>query len=200
MLVHEPIRAQLLLGTYLCTMPIVCCRMFASSLSRCGLLPVFSSCSITPTTISSFMPSVSILKAPASGGGVASTPAATRAAFRGCSSLTAGGDDLETEVEETGDNGSSPTDECDRFIFLLGCCCSESSAGGVVAEAGGERWDDDRALLGTWMPSDVSDTDFRRVLYIMFEAAQTECRKHCEVFSRPQMRLGIVRFAVWVQS
>lgn len=153
-------------------MPIVCCKMAASSLSKCGLLPVFSSCSMTPTTISSLMPSVSILKAPPSGGGVASTPAATRAGFCDWSCLLkTGGDALEADVEEAGDRGSSMDDECDLLIFLDGCCCcwwwsDESSAGVVVAaEAGGERWDDDRALLGTWMPSCDSETDLRRVLY-----------------------------------
>jgi len=85
-------------------------------------------------------------------------------AFRDCSFFSPGGGDLEFDVEDTGDSGSSPTEECDLFSFLLGCCDSESSAGGVVAEAVGERWDDDRELFGTWMPRDESETDFRRVL------------------------------------
>ena len=48
----------------------------ASSLIKCGRFPVFSSCSITPTTISSLIPSVSTLLRvdgpPGDGGGVCS--------------------------------------------------------------------------------------------------------------------------------
>lgn len=49
----------------------------ASSLMRCGLFPVDSSCCRTPTTISSLMPSVSILvflELPGEGGGVCWAP------------------------------------------------------------------------------------------------------------------------------
>ena len=50
-------------------------RTVASSLIKCGLFPVFSSCSITPTTISSLIPSVSYLlrlDGSGDGGGVSS--------------------------------------------------------------------------------------------------------------------------------
>ena len=57
-------------STYLATASFVLDRTVASSLIRCGLFPVFSSCSITPTTISSLMPFVSYLVDP-DGSGVA---------------------------------------------------------------------------------------------------------------------------------
>lgn len=45
-----------------------------NSLIKCGLLPVFSNCSITATTMSSLIPSVSILRtlSDGEGGGVCS--------------------------------------------------------------------------------------------------------------------------------
>ena len=61
--------------THPATESLVVERTAASSLMRCGLLPVFSNCSMTPVTISSLMPSVSILvsyDAPGEGGGVCS--------------------------------------------------------------------------------------------------------------------------------
>jgi hypothetical protein len=51
-------------------------------------------------------------------------------------------------------------DECDRLTFFAAGWCSLD----VVAELGGERWDDARELLGSWMPSNGSDSDLRRVL------------------------------------
>ena len=61
--------------SYLDTASLILDRTVESSLIKCGLLPVFSSCSITPTTISSLMPSVSTLLsvgARGEGGGVSS--------------------------------------------------------------------------------------------------------------------------------
>lgn len=60
---------------YLDTASLILERTVESSLIKCGLLPVFSSCSITPITISSLMPSVSTLlsvDARGEGGGVCS--------------------------------------------------------------------------------------------------------------------------------
>jgi hypothetical protein len=102
------------------------------------------------------MPSVSILNPPVSpgdGGGVVS---ATRPAGR--SSLNFGTTGCDGVV---GDSGREPA-VCDRFNFFEGGC---SSPGGVVEGAGGERCEDDLELFGTWMPSNDSETDFRRVLY-----------------------------------
>jgi hypothetical protein len=64
-----------------------------------------------------------------------------------------------------GDAGRS-VELCDRFSFLGGRCSSPSipSAGGVAV------WEStlaERALLGTWMPKSVRETDLRRVLYGM---------------------------------
>ena len=60
---------------YLETASLIVDRTIASSLIKCGLFPVFSSCSMTPITISSLIPSVSILlrvEGPGEGGGVCS--------------------------------------------------------------------------------------------------------------------------------
>lgn len=52
-----------------------------SSLTKCGLLPVFSSCWIAPTTISSLMPSMSILLCPSLSGDGGGDNAAPRFGF-----------------------------------------------------------------------------------------------------------------------
>ena len=49
------------LEAHLATASLVLDMTVASSLIMCGRLPVFSSCSMTPTTISSLMPCVSYL-------------------------------------------------------------------------------------------------------------------------------------------
>lgn len=62
-------------STHLRTESLVVDRTVESSLIRCGRLPVFSSCSMTPVTISSLIPLVSIFLqfvAPGEGGGVCS--------------------------------------------------------------------------------------------------------------------------------
>lgn len=99
-----------------------------SSFIRCGRLPVFSSCSITPVTISSLIPSVSILilsVAPGEGGGVCSY--AVLPLLLGLS--TAKETDLvEEDVDNRGRNaavGEASSDACDRFIFLAGGCGGE---------------------------------------------------------------------------
>jgi hypothetical protein len=136
-------------GTYLSTMGMVGESTRASSLSRCGRLPVFSSCSITPTTISSSMPCVSILACPDSPPGDGGGVSATRPALLGrCSSKRSveglGGDAMD-EVEL----------ECVRLTFFAGCWWASLVEGGERA---------DRAAPGRWMPSDGSDSDLRRVL------------------------------------
>lgn len=60
---------------YLSTTSKVLHNTAASSLTSCGLLPVFSNCRMTPTTISSPIPSISILGSDdprGEGGGVCS--------------------------------------------------------------------------------------------------------------------------------
>ena len=129
-------------------------RIAASSFTRCGLLPVFSSCCIAPITISSLMPSVSTLFAPSlpgDGGGDNST------ARFGFSSLilmvvVLGG----LIMPEGGDS-----EPCDRFGFFTG----GSSPSTIVL--GGEGCDTARERLGTMMPSSESDSDFLLVLYGM---------------------------------
>lgn len=121
----------------------------ASSLSRWGRFPVFSSCWMTPTTISSSMPCVSTLACaespPGEGGGVS---ASRPELFGRCSSKARSGRVFDGEVS---DDVLDP--ECERFCFFAGCCMSVE---------GGERAD--RGAPGIAMPRDGSERDFRRVL------------------------------------
>jgi hypothetical protein len=130
--------------------------MAASSLSRCGRFPVFSSCSMTPTTMSSSMPWVSTLARsgtpPGEGGGVSTV----RPALLGrCSSrrraVGRGGDARGEELE------LEP--EWERLSFFATCWPS--------TRAGGER--EERGAPGRAMPSEGSESDFRRVLYGMLK-------------------------------
>lgn len=113
---------------------------------------------MTATTISSSMPSVSILggplqSAPGEGGGVFS---ATLPALFGRSSRILRGCCLEGLLTAM---LSEELLEGERFIFLDGGCPSLT---GVIV--GGERCEEALELFGTWMPSDSSDSDLRRVL------------------------------------
>jgi len=154
-------KGYMLLGsmgqTYLSTIGIDVASIAASSLSRCGRFPVFSSCSITPTTISSLIPSVSTFVCPDSPSGDGGGVSATRPAGFGCSLLNrkdeGRGGVVGVETFEVA--------ECDRLTFFEGGWCSPETE----AEEGGEgRCDDDRELFGSWIPSDGSDSDLRRVL------------------------------------
>jgi len=87
---------------YFLTMGSLCCRIVASSFNKCGRFPVFSSCSITATTISSFILSVSIFIAVGSrsdGGGVVSR---RRLAVGKGSCLIFGDKDFKGAVGEAG--------------------------------------------------------------------------------------------------
>ena len=146
--------------------------MAASSFSRCGRLPVFSSCSITATTISSFMPSVSIFTVVGSrgdGGGVVS---GRRLAVGRGSCLIFGDKDFEVAVGEAGADGAD--DKLSRFSFFGGGWSSSEERAVVLegmaaaAVAGGERCED-RQLFGMWMPRSDSETDLRLVLYGMVD-------------------------------
>ena len=134
--------------TYLATVAFSAIKTAANSFTRWGRLPVFSSWSMTATTISSLMPSVSIFGAtPPSkgdGGGVCSNKP-----FR-----------LARNAEFLSDNGSGDKEVCDRFTFFAG---GKSS----VAWAPFEREGDRREEFGRWMPNDGRDSDLRRVLYGM---------------------------------
>ena len=72
---------------------------------RCGLFPVFSNCSMTAMTMSSLMPSVSILRvmqtSPGEGGGVYSFLILCGKAV----GISAGGERVVDRGEETGDGG-----------------------------------------------------------------------------------------------
>ena len=124
--------------TYPATLSLVVLRTTASSLIRCGLFPVFSNCSITPVTISSFVPSVSIFAsvlAPGEGGGVCSKvtlPPLLGASTRATSVVGgADGDSFDGEVGDVVAGG------CERLIFFVGGGCDAS----VVFDGleGGER-------------------------------------------------------------
>jgi len=119
----------------------------ASSLSRWGRLPVFSSCSITPTTISSSMPCVSTFVCPDSPPGDGGGVSAARPALLGrCSSMR-------NVVVRGGDVRDAREFECVRFTFFAGWVSASAVEGDV------------RAVLGRLIPSDGSDNDLRRVLY-----------------------------------
>lgn len=121
----------------------------ASSFSRWGRLPVFSSCSITPTTISSSMPWVSTLVCPDSPPGEGGGVSATRPELFGRESSK------RSAIERCGDAMDDVELEWVRLTFFAGCC--------VSLVEGGERADE-REAPGRWMPSDGSDSDFLRVL------------------------------------
>ena len=100
-------------------------RTVESSLIKCGLFPVCSSCSITPITISSLMPSVSTLpsvEARGEGGGVFSY--ATRPLLLGRSANDTalvefeGADDFGLD----GDMGECEFDVYDLLVFFAGGC------------------------------------------------------------------------------
>lgn len=104
----------------------------ASSLTRCGLLPVFSICCMVPTTISSLMPSVSILLLPSvtgEGGGDNSV------ARRGRSSLQ--------RIDVVRGGLISPkvgdVEPCDRFGFFTG-----GSSPSITVSGGVGAWVRDR--------------------------------------------------------
>lgn len=143
---------RLLKITYLSTIGMVDERTVASSRSRCGRLPVFSSCSITATTMVSSMPSVSTLVSanipPGDGGGVC---AATRPVLLDPFSMRSGSE-RGGEVASLSDEDEVET-ECVRLTFF---------EGGESAADGGERAD--RGAPGSAMPSEGSDSDLRRVL------------------------------------
>jgi hypothetical protein len=103
-------------GTYLSTMGMMGDRTRASSFSRWGRLPVFWSCSITPTTISSSIPWVSILVVPDSPPGDGGGVSATRPELLGrCSSKR-------SAAGRCGDGSADEREpECERFCFFAAC-------------------------------------------------------------------------------
>lgn len=119
---------------------------------------------MTPTTISSFMPSVSTLEmdwSPGDGGGVVSA----MRLLDGSRSCLIFGDDKALGEDMAGDCGAAELELSLRFNFLVGGgWVLLSSKGVVVTVAGGERCEVDLELFGMWMPSSESETDFRLVL------------------------------------
>jgi len=136
---------------YLSTAGTVGDKTAASSLTRCGLFPVLSSCLNAPTTMSSLMPSVSILLSPSRKGEGGGDNSATVLGFSSFIRM----------FVVRGGLISPETDEvvpCDHFVFLIG----RSSPSTIVL--GGEGCDAPLARLGTVMPSSDSESDFRLVL------------------------------------
>lgn len=116
---------------------------------------------MTAITISSLMPSMSTLRAistsPGDGGGVCSS-----LILCGCGSRLecAGGDRAGDRGLETGERGASSV--CDRFCFFVGGIGDRSSDTVDFEFARCSRVE-----LGTCMPSEDREIDFRRVLYGM---------------------------------
>lgn len=112
-------RGSMIGDTYFATLSLVDARTVANSLMRCGRLPVFSSCSMTAITMSSLMPSVSILvskcESPGEGGGVCSKPARRLLGLETTSSVA---EMTDAPEEDTGDTGLLWS--CDRLILLEG--------------------------------------------------------------------------------
>jgi hypothetical protein len=148
-------------------------RTADNSRRRWGLLPVSWSCCRTATTTGSSIPSKSILgNSPGDGGGVCS-PLITR-----CWVSSRKRTEFRRSRARGGLAGLGEVDPelCDRFALFVGgslveewsfCLCDIGDA------EGGERLSDDRAeLLGSWMPSIGSDSDFLRVLYGMMKSVQ----------------------------
>lgn len=101
-------------------------RTAANSLIRCGLLPVLSSCSMTPTTISSLIPCVStllLLECDGEGGGVSSYAALPLLFGLSAKETTFVVDEAVDDRGRDGEVGEVEFDVCDRLIFFLGGCC-----------------------------------------------------------------------------
>lgn len=142
---------QCLLGvaTHFSTAALCVASTAPSSFTKCGRLPVLSSCWIVPTTMSSMIPSTSTLFDPSAAGDGGGDNSVTRDGFSSLNRIV---------VERGGliwpDGESEP---CDRFDFFTG----GSSPSMMVL--GGEGCDAARDLLGTVMPSSASESDLRRV-------------------------------------
>lgn len=145
-------------STYCAIFWFVDASTVASSLIKCGLFAVFSSCSMTAITMSSLMPSVSTLRAistsPGDGGGVCSSLILCEGGGR---TDCAGGDRAGERGVEMGDSGASSG--CDRFCFFAGGICDGSSD-----TVGFEFARCSRVALGSCMPREDREMDFRRVL------------------------------------
>ena len=142
--------------TYFSTQCRFVASTWASSFTRCGLFPVFSSCCIVPTTISSLIPSTSTLLLPSTAGDGGGESSLMVVGF-GLSSF------MRMVVVRGGlikpvDDESAP---CDRFVFLTG-----GSPPSMMVLAG-EGCDAALERLGTVMPNSASDSDFLLVLYGM---------------------------------
>lgn len=110
---------------YLDTASLILDRTVASSLIKCGLFPVFSSCSITPTTISSLMPSVSTLlsvDARGDGGGVCSYATRPLLLGRSANDTTLVECEVADDLGLGGDVGEGELEVCDLLIFFVGGC------------------------------------------------------------------------------
>ena len=127
-------------------------RMAASSFTRCGRLPVASSCWIVAITMSSLIPSRSTLWLPSAAGDGGGDSVV--GCFFSCSFLISGGLMMRH--------------------FLLGRSLSSPSA----MVDGGEGCDTARDRLGSVMPSSVSERLLRRVLYPMLADVRPSAPSH----------------------
>ena len=97
----------------------------ANSFIKCGLLPVFSSCSMTPTTMSSLTLSVSMRPSsagPGDGGGVCSYAALPLLLGRSAKETVLVEDEVVDDRCLSGELGEDVFDVCDRLIFFVGGC------------------------------------------------------------------------------
>ena len=125
-------------GANLNTPPCVVESTAASSFIRCGRLPVFSSCCITPRTISSLISDVSTLdhpSAPGEGGGVCSYAARPLLLGRSANETDLVCDDAVDDLcRVDGVGGDGELVLCVRFAFLVGGGCGSAGADGLDME------------------------------------------------------------------
>ena len=108
---------------YFATASLMVDKTVASSFIRCGLLPVFSSCSITPVTMSSLIPFVSILlwpSAPGEGGGVCSYAFLPLLLGRSAKETTLAADEAVDDLGRDGEFDDVEFAVCDRLTFFVG--------------------------------------------------------------------------------
>lgn len=125
--------------TYLETESLIFDRTAASSLIKCGRFPVFSSCSMTPTTMSSLIPSVSTLLtevAPGEGGGVFSYAALPLLFGRSAKETTFACDEPIEDRDFDGVVGDDESEVCDRLTFFVGGCCGVGASGKALDTEG----------------------------------------------------------------
>ena len=123
---------------YLATASLMVDKTVANSLIKCGLFPVFSSCWMTPTTISSLIPFVSYLLrllGSGDGGGVCSYAFLPLLFGLSAKETFLVVDEVVDDRDRDFARGEDASDVCDRFTFFVGGCCWGVEVFSLVVEA-----------------------------------------------------------------